>query len=168
MNILQKRQISLLILLLALFSILPVKGINNDVPDENTLAPETEIYSAFDPLKEAEEMIKQSDTISQEQLIKTFPDVKIDSKKEPLLWLKLNSGNQVGILPSFYWGCFFGLVGVIVTGIISKWEGDSTTDSVAGMLVNGYVVTNAVIVGLIYILYSIEANLPDLSGCTVW
>jgi hypothetical protein len=138
----QKGQILSLIILMVIFFLLPVKGFTNDLPEETTESIEAEIYSAFLSLNGAVEWINHSDSITGEQLTEEFPGVKIDTKKEPLIWVQLNSGHKVWILPSFYWGCFFGPIGVIVTGIVSKWQKKYLTDSLAGMIVNLYVVAD--------------------------
>ena len=184
----QKRQITLLTILLTIFFCLPVKGKTgtsipiNGLLEENTEVIEAEIYSAFNSLNGAYEMINQSDSITEEQLTNYFPDVKIETKKEPFIWVNLNSGNKVWILPSFYWGCFFGSVGVLVAGIVSKWKDKYITDSLAGMLVNCNVIADIVVItyigiityGITYdLLYGflmfLQENPPDFSGCSnVW
>jgi len=180
MLILHKRIIRLVIIFLVLFFYPPVTGITNnsittsDIPEENTEAIEAEIYSAFDAFRGAEEMINRSDSVKVEQLNKYFPEIKIDIQKEPLIWVNLNSGKKVWILPSFYWGCLFGSVGVLVTGIVSKWQNGYLTDSTAGMILNCNVLADvAIIAYTIYllkiILETMASSIDNVSnGCNAW
>jgi len=171
----QRGQILLVIILLVTFFLPPVKGFTNDIPEETTESIEAEIYSAFISFNGAVELINQSDSITGEQLTENFPGIKIETKKEPLIWVHLNSGNKVWILPSFYWGCFFGSVGVLVAGIVSKWHNDYLTDSLAGMIVNSNVVVDVAIIACIYfglkffVLLLQQADFSSFNeGCNAW
>jgi hypothetical protein len=157
----QKSQISLLIIMLAIFLYLPVYGISNDLPEESYEAIEVEVYSAFSSLKGAEEMIIHSDSITGEQITQYFPEVKIETKKEPWFWVNMNSGNQVWKVPSFYWGCFFGPFGVLLTGIISKWKDDYLTDSLAGMVVNCVGINVAFVVYVFYVFIDLLMQMTN-------
>jgi hypothetical protein len=158
---LEKGPFLLFIIQVAIFFYLPVNGIANDLPDESNDAIETEIYSAFYSLNEAEMLIIQSDSITEKQLIENFPEIKIETKKEPWFWVNLNSGNQVWKVPSFYWGCFFGPFGLLLTGIISKWKDDYLTDSLAGMVVNCIGINVAFVVYVFYVFIDLLIQLSN-------
>lgn len=175
MNYFQREQKLLVLILMAIFFLLPAKGFTNDIPEETTESIEAEIYSAFISFNGAVELVNHSDSITGDQLTQYFPEVKIETKKEPLIWVHLNSGNKVWILPSFYWGCFFGSVGVLVAGIVSKWHNDYLTDSIAGMIVNCNVVVDVAIIACIYVglkFFMLLLQQADFSsfneGCNAW
>ncbi len=139
--------------------------------DEN----ENEIYSAFTSFAPVEEMILKSDSLSEDELKEYFPDIKVEVDNDPLIWVRLNTGNKVWILPSFYWGCFFGAAGVFIAGIITEFDNELFTDSIAGMVINCTVLLDvSAIVTTYYLLkwfIEIINSLPSdaFSGCTnVW
>ncbi|MBN1926508.1 MAG: hypothetical protein JW798_11790 [Prolixibacteraceae bacterium] len=146
----------------------------NNIIEENSPETEEEIYSAFNPIAKAVEMINQSDSITADQLASYFPETKIDKEEKPLIWINFNTGNKVGILPSFYWGCFFGLPGVLISAFVSNLDSDTIADSVGGMILGCETISGIIILGSAYIFYEIAMQaIQQLnqisSGCTnVW
>ena len=128
----------------------------NNSPDKEADLYEEEIYSVFNRICAAEELIGLNDTIDLSAIKEMYPSIKFEETN--FLSLPPLENNKDLFLPPFYLGCFFGPLGIILTALISEWDDTKIFESLLGMgtgcMVELSVFTLGVIIGYGYIIWA--------------
>lgn len=94
-----------------------------------------QVNEEFGRLSQLEIQLEQNPELSIEEVVKAFPELEGQMEISSSTFLTDGgNGNTLGI-PPFFWGCVFGLLGILAVYIISDNDKAATKKALIGCLV---------------------------------
>jgi Gpi18-like mannosyltransferase len=108
---------------------------------------ESEVYSAFAELSQLDQYLQTNDNVSYTDVAKVNSDILSNVSASSSLPLTAPASDELALgIPSFLWGCVFGLIGVLVVYLMTDNNKEQTKKALYGCA------ASAVVSTLLYVL----------------
>ncbi len=97
---------------------------------------ESEIYSAFTEVDNLVVALEGNQNLSYTELQATNSDLLVNVNSTAAIAMNSSSDANPPFISAFLWGCIFNLPGMLVVGLTTGFDGNQTTKSVWGCLIN--------------------------------
>jgi Gpi18-like mannosyltransferase len=108
---------------------------------------ESEVYAAFEGLSQLDQYLQVNDNVSYTDVAKVNSDILSNVSASSSLPLSAPAGDELALgIPSFLWGCVFGIIGVLVVYLMTDKDKEQTKKALYGCA------ASSVVSVLIYVL----------------
>ena len=99
------------------------------------------VQTEFTELNQLGDMVASNPEITYSSLVETNGNLVKSINLVPESALPMGSGNPVLGIPSFLWGCVFGVVGLVIVYIVSDQDSSETKKALLGCVASAVVST---------------------------